>query len=185
MNKYLGALIVISAILLNSCATQSTSIKSGYNFTKIKRIAVLDFTDAFNQPLSGTMASEVFIKYMLKAGYDVVERNELDKILKEKNISASGLTDRKNIKKLLGIDALVAGSVEAFIPETDTYEGGYPRFVAAQVGIAARIVDVETGETVWSGSGSYDGMNSQIAAEYLVSSLVRQMMSDFASEEEK
>ena len=184
MNKYLFLPLFFIALLLNSCAMQSSIIKSGYDFSKIKRIAVLDFTPATGHPVSGTMASDIFVKYMLKAGYEVIERSQLDEILKEKNISSAGLLDKKNIQKLLGIDALIAGSVEAYIPETDIYDGIYPRFIAAQVGIGARMIDVQTGETLWSGSASYDGMNTQIAAEYLISSIVRELQNDIKSTEE-
>lgn len=181
MSRYLYIPLFISALFLNSCAIQSSITKSGYDFSKIKRIAVLDFKDASGHPVSGTMASDIFVKYMLKAGYEVLERSQLDEILKEKNISSAGLLDKKNIQKLTGIDALIAGSVEAYIPETDIYDGSYPRFIAAQVGIGARMIDVQTGETLWSGSGSYDGMNTQIAAEYLIASIVREFQNDIKS----
>ncbi|MCB4792892.1 MAG: CsgG/HfaB family protein [Elusimicrobia bacterium] len=185
MNKaFLNILIfIVSAVSLNSCIVQSTVLKPDYDFNKIKRVAVIDFQNAPNDPVSGAMAQDLFIKYMLLAGYNVVERGELEQILKERHIALSGMVEPKEAKtlgRISGIDAIVTGSVQQFIPENYFYEGGNPRFIAAQVGVTARMIDVGTGEVLWSGSNSYDGMNTQIASEYLISSIVRQFKKDIS-----
>lgn len=184
MNKrYVSVLLfILSLVILSSCALRSSVLRSGYDFSKIKKIAVLDFKSADFQPISGHMASDIYIKYLLHEGYNVIERIELDSILREHDIVFSGAMDPKQIKKigkLTGVDAFVAGSVLQFVPEIYVYATGKIEFTAAQVGITARMIDVESGQVLWTGSNAYDGMNTQVASEYLIASLVRQMMSDF------
>ena len=171
-------MLVAIAVFLVSCASNSIVVKPGYDFSKIKRIAVIEFRNSAYYPNSGVMVSQLFAKYMLKAGYNVVERDELDAILRERNLSLSNLLNpdhTKNYGKISGIDAIVTGSIPMVVPEQYFYEAGNPRFIAAQVGVTARMISVETGELLWVGSDTYDAMNTQTAFEYLVSSMVRQL----------
>jgi curli biogenesis system outer membrane secretion channel CsgG len=174
------ALAVLLPVLFASCASQSIVLKQGYDFKKIRRIAVVEFKDSAYYPSSGSMVSQLFAKYLLKAGYNLVERDELDSILREHNLALSNLMNPDQITqfKLSGIDAIVTGSIPMVVPEQNFYENGNPRFIAAQVGVTARMIDVQTGEILWIGSDTYDGTNTQTAFEYLVSSLVRQLVQD-------
>jgi curli biogenesis system outer membrane secretion channel CsgG len=175
------SLLLFLCFFISSCAVQSIVIKPGYDFTKIKRVAVLDFKDAAYYPNSGSMASELFVKYLLKTGYNVIERAELDSILKEYQLSAQGIIDRSQTKefgKIAGVDAIITGSIPTAVPERDYYENGNIRYIAAQVGLTCRMISVETGEVLWAGSNTFDAMNMQTAFEYLVSSLVDQLMKD-------
>lgn len=178
---YLGiCAAVLSAFFLSSCGVDSVVVKSGYDFNRVRRVTVLPFKDT---PFStkGSVVSELFAKYLLKSGYNVVEREELDSILKEQQLSLSGALNREQIKeigKLSGVDAIITGSITLDVPERDFFENGYPRFIAAQVGLTCRMIDVETGEVLWIGSNTYDATNAQTAFEYLISSMVFQLMKD-------
>jgi curli biogenesis system outer membrane secretion channel CsgG len=168
---------------LASCAVQSTVIKPNYDFKQIKRVAVVDFKDASWLPNSGQMPSDLFVKYLLKTGYNVIERDELNAILREHQLSVEGILNREQTKqfgKIAGVDALITGSITQLVPEREFYENGNLRFIAAQAGITCRMISVETGEILWAGSNTYDGMNTQTAFEYLVSSLVNQFIKDAA-----
>ncbi|HBU69738.1 MAG TPA: hypothetical protein DEE98_05080 [Elusimicrobia bacterium] len=179
INKLSLLFALAFAVFFSSCATQTLVLKQGYDFSKVKRVAVLPFSgDIYSN--SGQMVSEIFMKHLLGAGYNVVERNELDAIMKEYNLSKSGLMNPEQIKqlKLSGVDALVAGSITKDTPEMNLFENGYPRFVAAQAGITCRMIDVETGELLWAGSDTYDGMTQQTAFDYLAESIVRQLVRD-------
>ena len=185
MNKTKTVLSVMLflSVFVTSCAVESVVLKPGYDFTKIKRVAVIEFRDAAYYPNSGSMVSELFVKYLLKTGYNVVERDELDSILREHQLSVNGVLNREHLKefgKVSGVDAIITGSIPMVIPERDFYENGNPRFIAAQVGVTCRMIDVETGEVLWAGSNTYDGMNTQTAFEYLISSLVNQLMKNLS-----
>lgn len=176
-----GALLGACA-LLSSCAVDSSILKPNYDFTKIRRVAVLEFRDAPYVPNTGAMVSQLFVKHLLKAGYNVVERDELEALLRERQLTMSGIVGSpelaKEFGKLSGIDAFIAGSITLCVLPQDIYEGGMTRYVAAQVGVVSRMISVDTGEVLWAGSDTYDSMNMQTAFDYLIGSLVRQLRDD-------
>ena len=104
-----------------------------------KRVAIFDFDYAtvhagvsgiFGQDVDiGKGISDLLVTYLVKDGsYSVIERKALDKILTEQNFSNS---DRANpnsaakIGKLLGVDAIIVGSITQFGNETkNTNVGG-------------------------------------------------------------
>ena len=96
-----------------------------------KRVAVFDFDYATVQSASaaafgtnvdvGRGIADLTVKYLVQDGtYSVIERKAMDKVLAEQNFSNS---DRANpnsaakIGKLLGVDAIIVGSVTQRHPE--------------------------------------------------------------------
>ncbi len=68
--------------------------------------------------------------------FKVIERSALDKIISEQKIQASGIVDDKTavkLGKMTGADALVVGNIS---------------YTGKNLKISARLVDVETGETL-------------------------------------
>lgn len=139
-----------------------------------KRVAIFDFDYAtvhsnvaalFGQDIDvGKGISDLLVTYLVKDGsYSVIERKALDKIMAEQNFSNS---DRANpnsaakIGKLLGVDAIVVGSITQFGNETKNMNlggaggalggfglGGFGHKKSkAIVSLTARMVDVDTGE---------------------------------------
>ena len=139
-----------------------------------KRVAIFDFDYAtvhgnvsalFGQDVDiGKGISDLLVTYLVKDGsYSVIERKALDKIMAEQNFSNS---DRANpnsaakIGKLLGVDAIVVGSITQFGNETKNLNlggaggalggfglGGFGHKKSkAIVSLTARMVDVDTGE---------------------------------------
>src|ERR1035437_5425273 len=97
-----------------------------------KRIAIMDFdyatvhagvSEIFGQDIDiGKGIADLLVTYLVKDGsYSIIERKALDKILAEQNFSNS---DRANpasaakIGKLLGVDAILVGSITLFGNET-------------------------------------------------------------------
>lgn len=138
------------------------------------RVAIFDFEYAtvhsgvaaiFGQDVDvGRGVSDLLVTALVKDGtYSVIERNALNKILAEQNFSNS---DRANpasaaqIGKLLGVDAIIVGSVTQFGNETKNTGiggaggtlggfgiGGFSHKKSkAIVGLTARLIDVDTGE---------------------------------------
>src|SRR6476661_8504854 len=139
-----------------------------------KRVAIFDFDYAtvhsnvaalFGQDVDvGKGISDLLVTYLVKDGsYAVIELAALDKIMAEQNLSNS---DRANpnsaakIGKLLGVDAIVVGSITQFGNDTKNTNiggnggnwGGYGlggigrKKSKAVVALTARMVDVDTGE---------------------------------------
>src|SRR5436305_1317768 len=93
-----------------------------------KRVAIFDFDYATVRTNSAALfgsdvdigkgISDLLVKYLVKDGtYSVIERKAMDKILAEQNFSNS---DRANpnsaakLGKLLGVDAIIVGSITQF-----------------------------------------------------------------------
>lgn len=183
-NRSVVLLVLFAAAFLSSCAIDTVVVKPDYDFSKVRRVAVLPFKDSAYFTNSGSLVSQIFVKYLLKAGYNIIEREELDALLKEHNMTAQGIVanpeQAKEFGKISGIDAIVTGSIPLVVPEQTLYDYNYPRYIAAQVGVTCRMISVDSGEVLWAASDTYDAMNVQTAFEYLVSSLVNQLKKNTA-----
>jgi curli biogenesis system outer membrane secretion channel CsgG len=153
-----------------------------------KRVAVLDFeygtvksqSDAmFGQTVDvGRGMCDLLVKHLVKDGtYSVIERRSLDKILAEQNFSTS---DRANpataakIGKILGLDAIIVGSITQFGAETKNTKvggggGGWGGFGVGGFGhknskaivtVDARVVDVDTAEILVVSDGKGESSRS-------------------------
>ncbi len=139
-----------------------------------KRVAIMDFDYAtvhstsaaiFGQDIDiGKGISDLLVTNLVKEGsYSVIERKALDKILAEQNFSNSDRanpTSAAKIGKLLGVDAIIVGSITQFGNDTKNTNlggaggnwggfgvGGLGRKKSkAIVAITARMVDIDTGE---------------------------------------
>lgn len=145
------------------------------------RIAVLDFDYATVQTVSSAVFGtnvdigkgivQMLVTDLVKDGtYSVVDRQAMDKILAEQNFSNSNRADATSaarIGKLLGADAIVTGSITEFgneKKETGIGGGGANWHgiglgkigrtnAKANVGINARIINVDTGEIMGVAEG--------------------------------
>jgi curli biogenesis system outer membrane secretion channel CsgG len=146
-----------------------------------KRVAIFDFDYATVQTstaaLFGTNVdvgkgiSDLLVTDLVKDGtYSVIERKALDKILAEQNFSNSDRanpTSAAKIGKLLGVDAIIVGSITQFGNETKNTNiggagaglggfgiGGFGKKKSkAIVAVNARMVDIDSGEILGVADG--------------------------------
>lgn len=139
-----------------------------------KRVAVFDFDYAtvhagisaiFGRDIDvGRGVTDLLVTMLVKDGsYSVIERKALDKIMAEQNFSNSDRADATSaakIGKLLGVDAIIVGSITQFGNDTKNTGiggvgaglgkvglGGFSRKESkAIVALDARIVDIDTAE---------------------------------------
>jgi len=158
-----------------------------------KRVAVFDFDYAtvhssvaaiFGQDVDvGKGISDLLVTYLVKDGsYSVIERKALDKILKEQNFSNSERADPTSaakIGKLLGVDAIIVGSITQFGNDTKNTKvggggGGLGGFglggfghkkSKAIVALDARLVDIDTAEILGVAEGK--GESSRESTSFL------------------
>jgi len=153
-----------------------------------KRVAVFDFDFTTIPPAIvaqlgsnvdiGKGVTNLLVKYLVQDGsYSVIERNALDKILSEQNFSNSDRanpTSAAKIGKILGVDAMIVGSITQFGNETKNTGvggggGGFGGFgiggfkhtnSKAIVNIDARIVDIDTAEILGVAEGHGESSRS-------------------------
>jgi curli biogenesis system outer membrane secretion channel CsgG len=170
--KRLGFLVACLGLVLATTASAQSPTASAT--ARKKRVAVFDFDYAtvhagvsaiFGRDIDiGRGVSDLLVTMLVKdGGYSVIERKALDKIMAEQNFSNS---DRANpvsaarLGKLLGVDAIVVGSITQFGNDTKNTGvgavgaglgkvglGGFSRKESkAVVALDARIVDIDTAE---------------------------------------
>jgi curli biogenesis system outer membrane secretion channel CsgG len=114
----------------------------------------------------GKGIADLLVTDLVKDGnYSIIERKALDKIMTEQNFSNSNRADplsAAKLGKLLGVDAILVGSITQFGNETKKTNlggsgGNWGGFgiggighsnSKANVGISARLVNVDTGEII-------------------------------------
>jgi curli biogenesis system outer membrane secretion channel CsgG len=200
--KYFFCLVTLAALMLPAGAyAQAQAAPAGTpapanappNTGRKKRVAIFDFDYAtvhagvagiFGQDVDiGKGISDLLVTDLVKDGtYSVIERKALDKIMAEQNFSNS---DRANpnsaakIGKLLGVDAIIIGSITEFGNETKNVGaggggGGFGGFglggfghknSKANVAVTARLVDIDTGEILGVAEGK--GQSSRSSTSML------------------
>ena len=157
------------------------------------RIAVLDFDYGTVQSYSSAMfgsnvdvgkgIADLLVTDLVKDGtFSIIERKALDKIMTEQNFSNSNRADPTSaakLGKLLGVDAILIGSITEFGNETKKTGlggagGNWGGFglggishsnSKANVGIDARLVNVDTGEILAVAEGK--GQSSRSSTSML------------------
>ncbi|HEU0122893.1 MAG TPA: CsgG/HfaB family protein [Bryobacteraceae bacterium] len=155
-----------------------------------KRVAVIDFEYAtvqsgvsavFGQNVDiGKGIADLLVDRLVRDGtYSVIERKAIQKIMAEQNFSNSDRADSNSaakIGKLLGVDAIIMGSITQFGRDDKNVgvNGGVFRGIGSKyglgnvgvknakavVGISARTVLVDTGEILSVASGKGESQRS-------------------------
>lgn len=105
---------ILLLALLFGCAAPRVAVNPRYDFSKVRRVAVLPFAGS-----GGESASDFLARSLLGGGADVVERGRLDAVLREQDLRASNRLDPKTtqrIGRLLGVDAIFMGTVTQYEP---------------------------------------------------------------------
>ena len=176
MSKILKCIAPLSAVLLLVAAITPASAQ------RKPRIAVLDFdygtVRSYVQSYFGTDVdlgkgiTQMLVTDLVKDGtYTMIDRAAMDKILAEQNFSNSNRADPSSaakIGKLLGVDAIIVGTITEFGNETKNQGlagGGGSGWTGAlagihhsksstNVGLNARIINVDTGEIMGVAEGT-------------------------------
>jgi hypothetical protein len=87
--------LIFIALAASSCVPHRAAIKYKYNFNAITSVGVAEFTPAMNDPASGKLLQEEFLRYFLRRGINVklvdLESSSIEKILekaRKENITA-------------------------------------------------------------------------------------------------
>jgi curli biogenesis system outer membrane secretion channel CsgG len=130
------------------------------------RLAVLEFKNkADNQWWyhgGAEAAQDVFVTELVKSGkFRVVEREQLEALMREKNLTLSGDVDPSTavkVGKLLGVNYLLTGAVTEYgVTDKGAHGSGIGRLPGFNAGkrdftaaMNARLIDTSTGEIVWA-----------------------------------
>jgi curli biogenesis system outer membrane secretion channel CsgG len=143
------------------------------------RIAVLAFKNkADNQWWyhgGAEAAQDVFVTELVKSGkFRVVEREQLEALMKEKGLTLSGDVDPKTavrVGKLLGVNYLLTGAVTEYgVTDKSAHGSGVRRLPGFSAGkrsftaaMNARLIDTNTGEIVWADEASAEESSVKVS----------------------
>ena len=145
------------------------------------RIAVLEFeAKAENQWYrwwrnnGATAAQDVFVTELVKSGkFRVIERSQLEALLKEQNMSLSGRVDPSTAVKagkLLGVRYFLTGAVTEYgASEAKAGAPGFRGLPSVRVGrkkfsaaMNARLIDTTTGEILWADESRHETKSAKV-----------------------
>lgn len=145
---------------------------------KKPRIAVLEFKNkADNQYWwhGGAAAmQDIFVTELVKSGkFRVIDREQLDALLAEKNLTLSGDVDPRTaikVGKLIGVEYFLTGAITEYGEETSGAHapsvGGLPGFSVGKkkftAAANARIIDTSTGEILWADEARAEEKNTKV-----------------------
>lgn len=153
---------LLGFMVLSGCSNLSVAVSprvTQADLRKIKKVAIqLDGAGMAGMPTFGGLRmmggggeafSDHFAVELLKLGIDVVERDQLDKVMKEQALNLGGVTEAEKtiaVGKILAVDALITGSVGM----GHTYSTGYVMGIGAGMhevvnNASIKIIDVEKG----------------------------------------
>ena len=190
MHRVLFALLVAASLFITIPASAQATSAPGASATpstapppggRKKRVAVFDFDYATVQTASaavfgtnvdvGRGISDLLVRHLVQDGtYSVIERQAMSKILGEQNFSNSDRADANSaakIGKILGVDAIIVGSITQFGNDNKNTNvggggGGWGGFGVggfshkkskAVVQVDARLVNIDTAEIMGVASG--------------------------------
>lgn len=175
--KRVSSFVLSAALLLAAVAVPGVTRAAGKSDKP--RIAVLEFKNkADNQWWyhgGAEAAQDVFVTELVKSGkFRVVEREQLQALMAEKNLTLSGDVDPSTavkIGKLLGVNYLLTGAVTEYgVTDKGAHGSGFrgvPGFNAGKrsfvAALNARLIDTSTGEVVWADEASQEESSVKVS----------------------
>lgn len=175
MRRAFISIIVVAAIFIGAFTSEAAK----------KKVAVLDFEYGTIRDRwwpgdwdIGKGISDMMVTQLVKDGsFSVIERKQLEKVLSEQKLGASGLLDASTaaqIGKILGVKYVILGSITQFGIDTKNIgTGGFGRMLGlgadvdvstavATVYIDARMIDTTTAEIVAVAEGRASESKSNV-----------------------
>lgn len=194
--KLSSRMLIASIILVLSVIDGVSDVSAG-----IKKIAILDFDDSTaisqykmrnpvymymamqGQPIPqeekgrvGKLVTDTLTTAIVKDGiFKIIERNKLQKIIEEQALTLSGAIDTSDaakIGKVLGVSAVITGSVTQFNVEENTFGllGLGVKTHTGKVEVNVRVIDTSTAEVMLAMKGQGEESKSGIQIGQLFSS---------------
>lgn len=190
-------------LLASACAGPEVAVDRSYDFKRVKRVGVVAFEGPSGAAAADLLTHELLASGASVAERGRLEAVFSERRLKAGG--SLGAADVRRAGKALGVDAIFLGSVTQLAPAqsflvmeprkgvmvTDSARpiggGSLTRTPAlgapgasvltssAQVGLTARLVDVNSGAVVWSAHQSYEGFDTDSAMAAVARSFARSL----------
>lgn len=149
-------LAVAAALALAGCGGGRHYIRPNSDLSTIETVCILPFENVTTDKLAGERVQRVFLSELLNLGaFDVVEPGLTAQLVRRGNldVSTAGPEELKRLGAELKAQGVFIGSVIEF------EEGRAGANAAPRVTLHLRLVEVDTGRTVWSIQRTAGGMS--------------------------
>ncbi len=157
MRSPLTLLLAALAPALVGCASHTTQyLHPNVDLGAMKTVAVLPFENVTQEQTAGEKVQRIFTTELLATGvFQVVEPGAVNKALRAERsdlaVSALAPADLKRLGETLKVDGFFMGSVIDF---NESRSGSTP---APEVTVQLRLVEAQSGVTVWNTSKTKSG----------------------------
>ncbi|MEO0101663.1 MAG: CsgG/HfaB family protein [candidate division WOR-3 bacterium] len=119
-----------------------------------KRIAVLPFESSYGFEVGKVAADELSLALGKIGKFDIVERGRIEELWKEQDLDKKRIDEKTAVEigKMLGAHGVILGAVREYRRN--------------KVGLACRLVSVETGRIIWQASDVIKGSDRRIQAHF-------------------
>lgn len=149
------SLLLFTILLTFSCSSFDKDLyfKSTKGLTNKVRVAVLPFKNAKNNQNSGVNIADALTNELIKfKKWEIVERDQIQRVIKEQALEATGMTarDYSKLGKLLNVDYFITGSCGQYIYSMKDADNVKIRFA-----INMRFIDTTRGNIIGTGRYTY------------------------------
>ena len=169
---------LLAVIVLAGCGTHYVKGASAPEviLSSSIKIAVLPFRS--DNQFIGKVAADMVTTYLVEKGLVVVEREQVESVMKEYKLSMTGLLDRDQIVELgriLGVDSFIVGVIPEYQDNIHSRDGKF-----GFVGISIKMYETETSKITWSASGSKTiSFGDSASAQVNLDKLIKAMFQSF------
>jgi len=159
MKKTMLAILLMMQLTGGGCGGPGATrfLHPEFDFSYLEHVAVVPFENLSDTPNSGAQATRYFINSLLSAeAFQVVEPGEVARALSGQGmVRTAQLADTqiKDVGRELGVQGLFLGTVS----ESASLRSGST--TVSVVTVVIRLVETETGATVWSATNTEDSAN--------------------------
>lgn len=142
MKKVCLNVLLIAILFVIGCSKGESYVRAGYDFSKLTKVAVIDVAGVVEGDAAKNQIADFFNMELLKKGYTVVERAQVQTLLDEQDFQASDLTNTEDAAKagrILNIPVVFVVNIPKYNEE---------------MSMTAKMIDVEDASILWMGSAS-------------------------------
>lgn len=136
--------MLMGALLVAGCATSEgeSYATAGYDFSSLDKVAIVEVTGRVRGDAVKNQISNLFTMELIKRGYAVIERSQIQAILKEQEFQASDITTNEGAARagaVLNVPAVLLIDIPKYKEKME---------------MTAKLIDVQNGTILWIGTGS-------------------------------
>ena len=135
---------LMAALLVAGCASSEGESYAtvGYDFSSLNKVAIVEVIGRVYGDTVKNQISDYYTMELIKRGYAVVERSQVQAVLKEQEFQASDITTNEGAAqagKVLNVPAVMLINIPKYKERME---------------MTAKLIDVEDGTILWIGSGT-------------------------------